>query len=82
MNDSVEICIQCRKQFSITFREKIWYFRRDYSLPKRCPGCRKRRREHPDPYDGWESTMRSGGSRGHRHSRAAYAPFTVGGLTN
>lgn len=82
MNDSLIICAQCHKEFLLTFGQKIWYFKRDLSLPKHCPACRKQRRENPDPYDGWQCTMRAGGGRCRKHSMVPYAPFVAGGLTH
>lgn len=82
MHDSVEACVQCHKEFLLTSQERTMYFRLGYSLPKRCPTCRKQRREHPDPYDGWKSTMKLESRKSRKHSRVPYAPFVIGGLTN
>lgn len=35
----------CGKVFAITVSEQIFYKSRNLSLPKRCPDCRKKKRE-------------------------------------
>lgn len=82
MNDTFRVCPQCHKEFSLTFKQKIWYFKRDLHPPMYCAACRKQRREHPDPYDGWQYTMKTGCGHYRRHSMVPYAPFVVGGLTH
>lgn len=81
MHNTVEICTQCHKAFLLTTEQKIWYFQRGLCLPKRCPVCRKQRRENRDPYEGWKSTMRTENVRKKTHSMVPYAPFVIGGIT-
>ena len=38
-------CKDCKKVFVMGRREVRWYSNRGYPLPKRCPDCRKKRKE-------------------------------------
>lgn len=45
-NTSVQkICRDCGKPFEITRAERIFFESRGLALPKRCPACRKARKE-------------------------------------
>lgn len=48
MKDSTIICKDCLKLFSMSEKELCWYIARGWKIPKRCPACRKERREHPE----------------------------------
>lgn len=37
-------CIQCDSEFLFTEREQKYYQDRGFSIPKRCPDCRKERK--------------------------------------
>ncbi len=37
-------CIQCNSEFLFTEREQKYYQDRGFSIPKRCPDCRKERK--------------------------------------
>jgi len=37
-------CIQCNSEFLFTEREQKYYQDRGFSIPKRCPNCRKERK--------------------------------------
>ena len=34
--------------FSLSKEESFWYLSRGWEIPKRCPDCRKERREHSE----------------------------------
>lgn len=38
-------CKTCNKVFHMNRKEVQWYSRMGYPLPKRCPDCRKKRKE-------------------------------------
>lgn len=38
-------CKDCKKVFTMNRKEVQWYSRMGYPLPKRCPECRKKRKE-------------------------------------
>lgn len=38
-------CKDCKKVFTMNWKEVQWYTRMGYPLPKRCPECRKKRKE-------------------------------------
>jgi len=38
-------CKDCKKIFTMNRKEVQWYSRMGYPLPKRCPDCRKKRKE-------------------------------------
>lgn len=38
-------CKTCGKVFAMDRREILWYSNMGYPLPKRCPDCRKKRKE-------------------------------------
>ena len=38
-------CKKCGKDFALNRGEILWYSKMGYPLPKRCPECRKKRRE-------------------------------------
>lgn len=46
-NEEIErkTCLHCGRKFSLDKKEKDFYVRKNYSLPKRCGPCRKIRRE-------------------------------------
>lgn len=39
-------CSDCGKLFSITFKDKEYYEKRGYELPKRCPNCREAKKSY------------------------------------
>jgi len=43
--DLVCACIDCERDFTITEGERNFYAFKKLSLPKRCPFCRKERRD-------------------------------------
>ena len=40
----VRKCMDCLKSFEITYGEKDFFEKKEWTLPNRCPNCRKRRR--------------------------------------
>jgi hypothetical protein len=38
------ICSDCGKEFVLTAGERKWYEDKGFSIPKRCPDCRKQRK--------------------------------------
>ncbi|MFH1727057.1 MAG: zinc-ribbon domain containing protein [Pseudomonadota bacterium] len=45
MSIRVLTCISCNKDFSYTDAEQKYYKEKEYEEPKRCPSCRKRRKQ-------------------------------------
>lgn len=44
-NDAVVIeCVDCGTSFEVSTEEQQWYKDKGFDLPKRCPRCRKSRR--------------------------------------
>ena len=44
-NDAVVIeCVDCGTSFEVSAEEQQWYKDKGFNLPKRCPRCRKSRR--------------------------------------
>lgn len=39
------VCRSCRQPFELTLTDRAWYAAREMSPPKRCVGCRRKRRE-------------------------------------
>jgi rubrerythrin len=37
-------CAQCDNPFAVTVKEAKWYEEKGFSIPKRCPSCRHKRR--------------------------------------
>lgn len=40
-NDICIRCIRCRKYFWLTKNEQIWFYEKEFVLPKNCKGCRE-----------------------------------------
>lgn len=38
-------CRDCKADFVMARGEVIWYLKQKYPLPKRCPECRRKRKE-------------------------------------
>ncbi len=38
-------CVDCESLFTIDDKEQAWYKEMNFELPKRCPACRKERKE-------------------------------------
>lgn len=38
-------CKDCKATFTMTEEEMKWYKDHDFELPKRCPDCRKKRKQ-------------------------------------
>jgi len=45
LNDLILRCADCGQQFIFTVGEQIYFSDKKLSLPKRCPTCRKTRKE-------------------------------------
>lgn len=41
----VNTCIDCGQEFIMSPAEQKYYFSKGFELPKRCPDCRKKRKE-------------------------------------
>lgn len=52
-----EQCVECGTTFTISLEEFIQKVDNGMKLPKRCKDCRRKNREHPNPYHGIRSTM-------------------------
>jgi hypothetical protein len=38
-------CVDCSKEFELTAKNIAWFEQQGFDLPKRCPDCRKKRKE-------------------------------------
>ena len=38
-------CVDCSKEFELTAKNIAWFEQQEFDLPKRCPDCRKKRKE-------------------------------------
>lgn len=49
--DSQRICVDCKRPFTWTSGEQLYYRSKSLSAPKRCKSCREARRRNlnPDP---------------------------------
>lgn len=45
IEDKVLSCIDCGETFIFTAGEQLFFASKGLSIPKRCPQCRKRRRD-------------------------------------
>lgn len=62
-----EQCVECGSTFTISLDEFIQKVDNGMKLPKRCKDCRRKNREHPNPYHGIRSTMyQYPSTKGHR----------------
>ena len=39
-------CVDCGNEFVFTAGEQAWFAKKGFYLPKRCPLCRKRKKEN------------------------------------
>ena len=44
-DDQIVKCLDCGSGFVLTSKERQWWKARKLNLPKRCPECRRRRRQ-------------------------------------
>lgn len=51
-------CIQCGDEFVFTAGEQRYYVERDFSSPKRCPACRKKKAKMSDSTQGQKNRNR------------------------
>jgi hypothetical protein len=49
-NKSIE-CVQCLKEFDFSVSEQMYYDKRGFDEPKRCPDCRRHRAKSDDIAD-------------------------------
>lgn len=42
----VYVCVDCELEYTIDVREAEFYHNKGFDLPKRCPECRKIRRQN------------------------------------
>lgn len=45
LTDQIIKCYDCGAGFILTYGERQFYFDRKLNLPKRCPECRRKRRQ-------------------------------------
>ena len=63
-----EQCVECGAVFTISLEEFIYKLDNGMKLPKRCKDCRRRNRDHANPYHGIRQIMRQyPATKGHRH---------------
>lgn len=53
-----EQCVECGAAFSISLEEFIYKPDNGMKLPKRCKDCRRKNRDHANPYRGIRQIMR------------------------
>lgn len=39
------ICVDCGNEFTLAAEERKWYEDKGFDIPKRCPACRKQRKD-------------------------------------
>ena len=62
-----EQCVECGAAFSISLEEFIYKPDNGMKLPKRCKDCRRKNRDHANPYRGIRQIMRQyPATKGHR----------------
>lgn len=49
LNDITIECKDCGENFTVSAKEQEWYYDKGFELPKRCPRCRKNKK---DRYNG------------------------------
>lgn len=49
--DVVRDCVDCGKAFMVTVGEQEWLATKGFELPKRCPSCRRLRRQEREAAD-------------------------------
>ena len=54
MKDYTQYCIQCNKPFQISADERDRIIERGFTLPKRCPDCRKNKVKMPGADERWK----------------------------
>ena len=61
-------CVECGAVFPISLEELIPKVNNGMKMPKRCKNCRRKNREHPNPYH-WLRTIlyQYPSTKGHRH---------------
>jgi hypothetical protein len=42
--DATITCVECTEPFTWTSGEQVFYEEKGFDPPKRCPGCRKKRK--------------------------------------
>ena len=52
LNDQIIKCFNCGAGFILSTEERAWYQEKSYHLPKRCPECRKKRRQEREVNNG------------------------------
>ena len=63
-----EQCVECGAVFTISLEEFIYKPDNGMKLPKRCKDCRRRNRDHANPYHGIRQIMRQyPATKGHSH---------------
>lgn len=45
LTDTKINCVDCDTQFVLSLGEQRWFKDKGFSMPKRCPDCRARRKE-------------------------------------
>lgn len=45
LTDTKITCVDCDTQFILSLGEQKWFTEKGFSMPKRCPDCRARRKE-------------------------------------
>lgn len=45
LQDKIITCIDCQEEFLFSAGEQAYFLSKELSEPKRCPACRKARRE-------------------------------------
>ncbi len=54
LDDRLLHCLDCGADFTFTVGEQLYFASKKLSVPKRCPGCRRKRRNSIVPENGGE----------------------------
>ncbi|MBN1847656.1 MAG: zinc-ribbon domain containing protein [Deltaproteobacteria bacterium] len=63
MKDDILYCIQCNKPFTLPHDERDKILERGFSLPRRCPDCRRHKAKMREPDDRWKRKDQKRGDR-------------------
>lgn len=72
-----EQCVECGAAFSISLEEFIYKPDNGMKLPKRCKDCRRKNRDHANPYRGIRQIMRQYPATKDTAAKYTAVPFNI-----
>ncbi len=73
MADEPRVCADCRRRFVFSEQERVFFVARALAVPRRCPPCRKARRQGAAP----EAPFSGEPPSGTRRRETASGPFVI-----